>query len=68
MRNSFLKPTPIVDSAHFWGVQNFEFQFIYLFYFIWVGGMQENIYIFGGMNFLGSSQNWTIFRGHFYGF
>ena len=32
------------------------------------GGGFRKIYIFGGMNFLGSSQNWTIFRGHFYAF
>ena len=40
----------------FWGVQNFEFQYF--------GGYSEDcVDIFGG-----SSQNWTIFRGHFYVF
>ena len=32
------------------------------------GGFQENEYLFGMKNFLGSSQNWTIFRGYFYAF
>ena len=35
-------------------------------------GFQKNNYFFGYENFvdifLGSSQNWTIFRGHFYAF
>ena len=35
-------------------------------------GFQKNKYFFGYENFvdifLGSSQNWTIFRGHFYAF
>ena len=35
-------------------------------------GFQKNKYFFGYDNFvnifLGSSQNWTIFRGHFYAF
>ena len=43
----------------FFGVQNFEFQ-----YFL---GFQKNEY-FWGMKILGSSQNWIIFRGHFYAF
>ena len=45
-------------------VQNFEFQ-----YFL---GFQKNEYFWGYEDFvdifLGSSQNWTIFRGHFYAF
>ena len=36
------------------------------------GGFQKNKYFFGYEYFvdifLGSSQNWTIFRGHFYAF
>ena len=35
------------------------------------GGFQKNKYFFGCTFvdiFLGSSQNWTIFRGHFYDF
>ena len=48
----------------FLGVQNFEFR-----YFL---GFQKNKYFLGYENvvdiFLGSSQNWTIFRGHFYAF
>ena len=48
----------------FW-VQNFEFQYFF-------GGFQKNKYFFGYENFvdifLGSSQNWTILRGHFYAF
>ena len=35
------------------------------------GGFQKNKYFLGYENFvdifLGSSQNWNIFRGHFYG-
>ena len=45
-------------------VQNFEFQ-----YFL---GFQKNEYFLGYEDFrdifLGSSQNWTIFRSHFYAF
>ena len=49
----------------FFGVQNFEFQYLL--------GFSEKIHIFWGMKILwiffwGSSQNWTIFRGHFYAF
>ena len=48
----------------FFGVQNFEFQYF------WGGFRKMNI--FGGLKilwiFLGSSHNWTIFRGHFYTF
>ena len=47
----------------FW-VQNFEFQ-LFL-------GFQKNEYFWGYEDFVdsfwGSSQNWTIFRGHFYAF
>ena len=48
----------------FFGFQNCEFQF---FFFI------RNINIFWGYKgfcgyFLGSSQNWTIFRGHLHAF
>ena len=47
----------------FW-VQNFEFRYFW--------GFQKNKYFLGYENFvdifLGSSQNWTIFRGHFYAF
>ena len=46
------------------GGQNFEFQYFGVFqkyeYFL---GYEEFVDIF-----LGSSQNWTIFRGHFYAF
>ena len=49
------------------GVQNFEFQIF--------GGFQKNEYFLGYEDFVnifggggGSSQNWTIFRGHFYAF
>ena len=45
-------------------VQNFEFK-----YFL---GFQKFFYFFGCEDFvdifLGSSQNWTIFRGHLYAF
>ena len=41
------------------GVQNFEFQYFWGFH-------KNNILL--GMNFFGSSQNWTIFRGYFYAF
>ena len=50
----------------FLGVQNFEFQYFW--------GFQKNEYFFLGTYedfvdiFLGSSQIWTIFRGHFYAF
>ena len=47
----------------FW-VQNFEFR-----YFL---GFQKNKYFLGYENFvdifLRSSQNWILFRGHFYAF
>ena len=42
----------------FIGVQNFEFGYFF------GGGLSEDfVDIFGG-----SSQSWTIFRGHFYAF
>ena len=48
----------------FFGVQNFEF--------IIFGGFQKNEYFLRYEDFvdifLGSSQNWTILRGHFYTF
>ena len=48
----------------FFLVQNFEFHFL--------GGFQKNKYFLGYEDFvdifLGSSQNWTIFRVHFYAF
>ena len=41
------------------------------FFFFW-GGVQKNEYSFGYEDFvhvtLGSSQNWAIFRDHFYAF
>ena len=47
----------------FW-VQYFEFQYFW--------GFQKNEYFGGHEDFVdffgGSSQNWTIFRGHFYAF
>ena len=50
--------------VHFWGVQNFKIS-IFL-------GVFRKMNIFWGMKklwiFLGSSQNWTTFRGHFYAF
>ena len=54
-----------LGSGHFLGVQSFEFQYLL--------GVSEKVNIFGGMMILwiffgGSSQNWTIFRGHFYAF
>ena len=49
------------------GVQNFEFQC-----FFGGGGVQKNEYFLGHEDFvyiyLASSQNCTIFRGHFYAF
>ena len=48
----------------FFGVQNFEFQYFW--------GFQKNKIFLGHEDFLdifgGSSQNWTIFRGHFCAF
>ena len=47
-------------GSYFW-VQNFEFQYFLAF--------SEKSLFWGGIKilwiFLGSSQNWTIFRGHF---
>ena len=43
----------------FLGVQNFKFQYF--------GVFQTKEY-FWGDTFWGSSQNWAIFRGHFYAF
>ena len=49
----------------FLGAQNFEYQYF-------VGGFQKNEYVLGYKDFVdifwGSSQNWTIFRMHFYAF
>ena len=46
------------------GGQNFEYQYF--------GGFQKTEYFLGYEDFMdilgGSSQNWTIFRGHFYAF
>ena len=48
----------------FLGVQNLEIQYFW--------GFQKNEYYLGYEDFidilLGSSQNWTIFRGYFYAF
>ena len=48
----------------FFGVQNLEFQYSW--------GFQKNEYFLGYEDLvdilLGSSQNWTIIRGHFYAF
>ena len=53
-----------VGSGHFLGFKILNFNFL--------GGFQKNKYFLGYENFvdifLGSSQNWTIFRGHFYAF
>ena len=53
----------------FFGVRNFEFHF---FFFGGGGGGVQKMNIFWVWrfcgNFLGSSQNWTIFKGHFYAF
>ena len=52
------------DPPPFFGVQNFEFQYFW--------GCQKNKYFWGYEDFVdiffGSSQNWTILRGHFYAF
>ena len=51
-----------IGSVHFLGFKILNFDIF--------GGFQKNKYSFGYENFvdnfLGSSQNWTIFRGHFY--
>ena len=49
----------------FFGVQNFDFQYFLGFSEkeIFLGGYEDFVDIFGG-----SSQNWTIFRSHFYAF
>ena len=53
-----------VGSDHFWGVKILNFNIFW--------GFQKNKYFFGCEDFvnifLGSSQNWTIFRGHFFEF
>ena len=53
-----------VGSGHFFGIK------ILIFNIFW--GFQKNEYVFGYQDFVdiifGSSQNWTIFRGHFYSF
>ena len=58
-----LKFSYICRLGPFFGGQNFEFQYFWGF---------QNKYYFGCEDFvdifLGSSQNWTIFRGHFYAF
>ena len=55
-----------IGSGHSFLVQNFEFQYF-------GGGFKKKIFLmyiyFVEIDmFLGSSQNWTIFRGHFYAF
>ena len=47
-------------GSFFW-VQNFDF-YIFGFFF------QKNDYFWGMKIFRGSTQNWTIFSGHFYAF
>ena len=47
-------------KAHFYLVQNFEFQYFW--------GFSEKETFFVHEDFLGSSQNWIIFRGYFYAF
>ena len=52
----------------FWGVKNFESHYFFRggvqkFFFFGGGGYEDFVDIFGR-----SSQNWTIFRGHFYVF
>ena len=52
-----------VGSGHFLGVQNFEIQIFWVF--------RKNEYVLGYedfVDFFGLSQNWSIFRGHFYAF
>ena len=46
------------------GVQNFEFRYFWGFSKIHIFLSMKILWIFFG----GSSQNWTIFRGHFYAF
>ena len=52
-----------LGSGHFWGIKILIFN---------IFGVFRKINIFWGMKilwiFFGSSQNWTIFRGHFYSF
>ena len=54
-----------IGSGHSFLVQNFEFQYFW-------GGFKKiiifDVHIYFVDMFLGSSQNWTIFRGHFYAF
>ena len=61
-----------VGSDHFLGL---KFKFQYFFFFGGGGGGRgfKKMNIFLGYEdfvdiFLGSSQNWTVFRGHFYAF
>ena len=53
-----------VGPDHFWGFKILNFNIF--------GGFQKNEYFWGYEDFVdifgGSSQNWTIFRGHFYAF
>ena len=53
-----------VGSGHFFGFKILNFNIF--------GGFQKNKYSFGYEDFvdifLGSSQNWTIFRDYFYAF
>ena len=56
----------------FW-VQNFESHYFFFFFFFWGGGVGFRKNIFWGYEdfvdiYWGSSQNWTIFRCHFYVF
>ena len=55
----------------FFGVQNFEFQYIFFFLgggvrkmTFWGGGYEDFVDIFFFFGGGGSSYNWTIFRGH----
>ena len=64
-----------VGSGHFWGFEILNFNvcvFFFFFFFFVGGGGGVKKWIFLGMEilwiFFGSSQNWTIFRGHSYAF
>ena len=62
-----------VGSGQVLGFKNLNFNICWFFFWWWWGGggVQKK-YFLGYEDFVdifgGSSQNWTIFRGHFYAF
>ena len=61
-----------IGSGHFFGFKILNLTIIIIFFLLGGGGGSEKIFFWGDEDFVdifgGSTQNWTIFRGHFYVF